>query len=345
MAFELGSQRGGRRHRRLVVLLSMTALLLCADTVLGQATDAERTFARARMSEGRARRDAKDIRGALESFRAADALLHFPTTGLEVARAEADLGLLLQARETLRRVLAAPELPSDLAQFKKARAQSVALLAELDVSIPRLTIVVKGVPPGTALALVVDGSTMAPGAVVAPLRMNPGHHLVVATAGSRTAEVEIDLEARDAKEITISLPPRTDAPSTIIAPPGSAHVASPRGAARAAVAPPQKDRTLVFVGFGVAGLGATVGAIAGLSSLSYTTSAAAGCSGGRCPPSTHDDLRTAHTLATVSNVFLVVGAVGVGVGIFGLFQKPKAAPTTAVTPWIGPGSMGLRGTF
>jgi hypothetical protein len=252
------------------------------------------------MAEGRTRRSAKDLQGALESFRAADSLLHFPTTGLEVARAEADLGLLLQARETLKRFLDIAAPPNDLPQFKKARALGAGLLVEIE----------------------------------------------------RTIKAEVDLEARESKEIGLALPAQPAPPSAATAPttPVPAAELAPRvGPSGATTTPPTKtDRTLAFVGFGVACAGVTVSVIAGLSSISHTRSAEDGCSGGRCPPSTHDDLQTAHTFATVSNISLIVAGVGIGTGIIGLLQKPpttRAAPNAALTPWLGLGAAGVNGTF
>lgn len=350
MASDPGSEC--RRPRRgLLLVLSTGALLLCANNALGQPTDADRAVARTRMAEGRARRHAKDLRGALESFRAADSVLHFPTTGLEVARAEEDLGLLVQARETLRRLLDVPETSNELPQFKKARAQAAALIGEIEPSIPTLRITVRGAPMGTLFALAVDGITILPAAVAEPQRMNPGHHVVVATVGWGNAKEEVDLEARDSKEVRISLPAQNGppAPSAAVAPGASVprDAVVPRAGATVPPLPLKKDRTLEVVGFGVACVGAIGGSIAGISSIAYTRSAENGCSGGRCPPSTHDDLQTAHTLATVSNVSFIVAGVGVVAGIVGLLQKPKGAraPSAAVVPWLSPGAGGINGTF
>jgi hypothetical protein len=348
MASKLGFERR-HRHRGLAVILSMTTLLFCAGDVLGQAIDADRTLARARMAEGRARQRANDLHGALESFRAADSLLHFPTTGLEVARAEADLGLLLQARQTLRRVLDIPEPPNDLPQFTKARALAAGLLVEIERTLPTLRIIVTGAPAGTAFALTLDGITLAPAAAREPQQTNPGHHVVVATSVTGEAKEELDLAAHESKEIRISLPARSAppfAPGAAMSVPATDVVVAPSGATSA---PPAKtDHTLAYVGFGVAGGAAVVSVIAGLVSISHTRSAEEGCSGGRCPPSTHDDLQTAHTWATVSNISLIAAGVGVGVGIMGLLQKPtatSAAPSAGLTPWLGLGAAGVRGTF
>jgi hypothetical protein len=351
----MASRAPGRSpgHRRLVVILSMTALLCCADDALGQPTDADRGVARTRMAEGRTRRQARDLRGALESFRAADSLLHFPTTALAVARAESELGLLLQARETLRRILDVPGPSNDLPQFQRARAQAAGLVGEVELSIPTLRITPGGAPTGTPFTLAVDGVTILPAAAAAPQRMNPGHHVVVATTVSGSSTQEVDLAPHEARELVISLPAQPEPRPAAVAPevpvPEAADIA--RAEPRRSAQPPRApigDRTLLFVGFGAACLGAAVGAVAGIASISYTKSAENGCSGGRCPPATHDDLWTAHTFATVSNVSIVVAGMGVVAGIIGLLQQPKTARpalVAALTPWLAPGAGGVDGAI
>src|SRR5229473_5030248 len=83
----------------LVVVVGSSAALADPD-------EASRAAARNFMTEGRARKERNDLKGALESFRSADAIMHVPTTGVEVARAQVDLGDLLEAHETLDALLA-----------------------------------------------------------------------------------------------------------------------------------------------------------------------------------------------------------------------------------------------
>jgi hypothetical protein len=53
-------------------------------------------------------------------------------------------------------------------------------------------------------------------------------------------------------------------------------------------------------------------------------------------------------MATVSTIAFVVAGVGAGVGFGALLFGGKAPETTAradLTPWIGLGTAGIRGTF
>src|SRR6185503_5216812 len=84
-------------------------------------SESAKETARGLMAEGRELRDKHDLSGALARFQAADALMGVPTTGFEIARTQTDMGLLIEARATLRRVLAITERPDDPEPFKLAR--------------------------------------------------------------------------------------------------------------------------------------------------------------------------------------------------------------------------------
>lgn len=114
---------------------------------------------------------------------------------------------------------------------------------------------------------------------------------------------------------------------------------------------------LVYVGFGVAGVGALVGALYGADSLHATNTAKERCVDGRCPPSSFDFIDQAKTSAAISNVAFGVAIVGVGIGIYGLIAKPSsgkaesapdyhpAPPGISLNVNVGPGSIALSGAF
>src|SRR4051794_22145874 len=89
-------------------LLSLALLLGQVGRASAEPTASGKETARGLMTEARDLRDKNDLRGALSRFQAADAIMRVPTTGLEVARTEAALGLLVEARDTIHRVLAIP---------------------------------------------------------------------------------------------------------------------------------------------------------------------------------------------------------------------------------------------
>jgi hypothetical protein len=73
-------------------------VLLTAPAAWAQPTETDRESAREFMAKGRDARSNDDIRQALQHFRSADEIMHVPTTSLEVAKAQADLGMLVEAR-------------------------------------------------------------------------------------------------------------------------------------------------------------------------------------------------------------------------------------------------------
>jgi hypothetical protein len=93
-------------------------------------------------------------------------------------------------------------------------------------------------------------------------------------------------------------------------------------------------------GFGLAGAGILAGSITGLLSIGKTWTAKDSCVDNRCPPSTFEEIDSARSLATISNVAFVVAGVGAGVGIVGLLL-----PKQRVQPVVGMGYIGAAGSF
>src|SRR5215510_7452879 len=99
-----------RLHPRACALA--LALLLWpsfALPVLAAPGAAERETARGLLAEGDRLHAAGDLRGALSCFKSAHAIMGIPTTGLDVAEVEAELGMLVEARSS---AMAAANLPA-----------------------------------------------------------------------------------------------------------------------------------------------------------------------------------------------------------------------------------------
>jgi len=324
------------------------ALLMVSATALGEPTPAEKETARSLMTEGRSRRAESDLRGALTSFLAADAIMHVPTTGLEVARAQAALGQLVEARETIRQVMRIPVRADDPPPFAEARAHAQELDAELASSVPSIRIDLRGVPADAVAAVTLDGVAIPPAAAGEPLKTNPGHHVIVVRVGETSTREETDLVQGQSKVITMVVPAATASPVPAArpVPVGSESTAPARTPAKGAARGPS---TLAYVGLGTAAIGAGVGAVAGLLSIAATNRAKALCVDSICPPFVSEDLEEAQNTARISNVgFAVAGAgllVGLGALIFNGSAAPKSSARARVEPWVGTTSAGVRGTF
>jgi hypothetical protein len=332
-------------------------------------TAADKESAHHLMAEGRTRRKANDLKGALESFLAADAIMHVPTTGLEAARAEIQLGQLVEARDKLLEVVRLPVGDNETQAFATARATAKTLGAELATRIPSITIKLQGAPPGASVKVTVDGVEVPPASLTVPRAVDPGHHTVAGrVADGPPRESAVDVAEGDAKEVPLDL-----ASALATSSPESDEVgpAQPAGAA----APTNKWRTAGFIGFGVGGAGLILGGITGLLAISdFNAAKSQGCVNNNCPPAANPDLNKAGTMATLSTVGFIVAGVGVGVGVVGLVvgkrppagsgspdaspdTKPEANPSTnesldrranptfSLDLYFGPTAAGVRGSF
>lgn len=333
------------RSRRRLFALTFVLTTLAATASSPAWADpslSDRETARSLMDDGDAKRDKGDFKAALKSYEAADAIMHVPTTGLEVARAQVQLGLLLEARETLGRVGRIPPKAGEPAAFTAARKTADGLMAEIGARIPSVTVVVTNAEPGQPTVVVFDNEVVPPAASQAPRKVNPGRHTVVARSGSLEKKQDIDVAERDAKTVTLDLKPAaarvdTTDPST------------PRSGAS------PLPKILIYGGFGLGAVGVGVGSVTGIMSFSQVSDVKKDCPNDVCPPSRQGDLDSAKSLGTISTIAFIAGGVGVGAGIIGLVLQskesssesapPGASAKATVRPELGPTWMGLRGSF
>ena len=110
---------------------------------------------------------------------------------------------------------------------------------------------------------------------------------------------------------------------------------------------------IAYVGFGVGVAGFVAGSVLGVMALSKASDAQGACSGdttGACSQAATDDLTTARSLGYSSITAFGIAGLGIAIGIVDLLTDPPRAKetrtsSTHVTPWIGPGAGGLRGSF
>jgi hypothetical protein len=319
------------------VLIGSLALTL-SSTSLAEPSAADKETARRLMAEGRDRRGQNDQKGALQAFMAADAIMHVPTTGLEVARTQMTLGQLIEARDTSLRVARSNPEPDEPPPFTRAREEARLLSDDLAKKIPAITVQLSGAEPNAQVHLSVDGAQIPPASVGLPRTVNPGHHVVVGFSGKREAKVEVDVGEAEQKSIPLEL----KEPAAPVPP------EQPKPLA----APARPGKPLMIGGFAVGALGLVVGSVAGLVSLSKTSSIKSGCSGHVCPSSQASNIDSAKSAATISNVGFAFAIVGAAAGVVGYLlwrgeqnAAPPAQSGLRVRPWLGPGSGGVAGAF
>ena len=271
-----------------------------------------------------------------------------PTAALEVARAQEARGLLVEARDGYLRVARMSPTPGEPPTSERARAEATELGARISDRIPTVSISVKGPPSGSLPVITIDGVEVPQGALVLPRKVNPGKRTVVAKlAGYKPATVEVDLKEGDSQPVDLALVVDPDAPKAAV-------VAPTESAPQPLVLIPSNDdatdRSTAFTrwGVGIGAAGLAVGSVFGLLSLSRASDAKKNCgSDDRCTPAAQSDIDSSVTLANVANVGFGVALLGAGIAVYGILTRPAAHSRSAlqVSPVLGPGAAGLRGTF
>jgi hypothetical protein len=366
MAFSLRSPTAAAA----AAALGVVASLAFVDPAAAAPTATERETARGLMAEGRAARARGDLNAAMKAFAGADAVMHVPTTGFELAKAQAAAGLLVEARDTALRAARIEAAPGEPGPFRQARQGAIALETELGARIPSIRVSVKNIPPeGAPLKVEVDDIQTPEELIEQPIRVNPGLHTVVAWAGTVKVQREVEVAEKESRDVSIELPPQEKQDTAKEKPSGTTTL---RDEKEATDQPGTADRpaggsrgspVLTIAGFSVAGAGALAGLATGIASMSKTSGVKSSgvCQNGGtlCNPSEDGDIRSARTLATASDVSFVLAGAGGVVGVIGLFAvggspspspQTSAEPTAAATrpsvePWIGLGALGLRGCF
>lgn len=322
-------------RRRLCVLF--VGLLVSAGRAYAAPNAAERDTARALMDEGDRLLASDKLAEACQRYRAAHAIMHVPTTGFDLARVEARLGLLVEARATAMEVVNLPPLASSLAAepevFQRARAGAVELVRDLEPRVPSLRTVVT--PATSSYQLQIDGSSLPAAARLAPFRTNPGPHTVRAEAvGFVAAQREITLAEGESLEVTLELTrlEAAEAPVDRRAP----DAALRRDAlldARAA------GKARGFVGLGVGAAGIIAGSATGIIAMMKTNDERRLCQDNHCDVSRAEALRTANLFASIANVSFALGGLGVAYGLYELLTLPSMRVD------LGVGSLQLRGAL
>jgi len=365
--------------RRLRLFLSAAALgaVLVTGAARAEPTAADRETARSLMQEARELRDKGHMQDALKRFKAADDIMRVPTTGLELARTQSSMGLLLEARDTIANIRKLPTSPNDPEPFKEARAKADELDSSLESRIPALNIIVQGSGEETP-KIVVDGTPLPAAVAGLPRKVNAGRHLVVARTATAQGEATVDVKEGEQKEVQITLsaaakggdtgaetpPPEGETP-----PPTQAeHPSEPSGPTS------HSPTVLTYAGIGAGGAGLILGGITGLMSMSKTSGLKKECPGDHCTSaSAISDYNSASSLATISDIGFVVAGLGAAFAVTTLIlghedssapashstpegkppgEGPSGEPETPapqsrlrVVPWIGVGSAGVVGVF
>ncbi|AKV01306.1 hypothetical protein AKJ09_07969 [Labilithrix luteola] len=344
-------------------VLAATLLVGCVSFLSTKAfaqSASDRETARSLMEDGDAKADRGDWKAALKAYEQADQIMHVPSTGYELAYAQANLGLLIEARDTLARVARIP-LPakgSEPAPFTAARRKAETLSNDLAKRIPSITLQLQNVDASQPPQILVDGESLSYAAAQVPRKVNPGPHRIVVRQASVERSANVVVAEHDSRTVTLDL-----AGATTMPPPPVEDTKSSSSSSSST------SRILVYGGFGLAIVGAGVGGVTGVMSFLKTKDLKDQCDGNQCPPSKQNELDSTKTLGNISTVAFIAGGVGLAAGIIGLViapnkekseastttkphasrsdsvDKPRVTRITRITPLVSPTWMGLSGTF
>ncbi len=179
-------------------------LVLAGSVSAKKPSEVDKDAARALVQQGDERRQVKDYAGALQAYRSADEIMGVPTTSIEVARMELKLGHLVEAKAAFKRAASHRIKPGEPPPFTRARRDAKRQAARLNKRIPRITVDVLGVPPEITIELQLDDEPQASWYGV--LRVNPGEHTIKVSAAGFVAQSEtFELEERQEHTVTLTL--------------------------------------------------------------------------------------------------------------------------------------------
>lgn len=340
---------------RRVTALSSLLMLAVAAPAFGAETAAEDiAAARSLGIQGIELADAGNCAEAINKLERAESLYHAPTILGRLGECQVQVGQIVRGTENLNRVVREQLAPNAPAAFKTAqdRAKKV-----LDSALPRIAYLTVKLEPSSVAANVSVDQAAVPAALIGAERpTDPGTHEIVATAtGYSESRQSVTLAEGAHQEVTLTLVPDANAPSTPLntntttMPANGSIALTP--AAPPPAAPASRDNSLAVFALGIGGAGLVAGTVTGI--LAITKKNDLDCPNKECLPSQHDKLDSANTMAMISNIGFGVGIVGVAVGtvlIVAGGKKAETPPPAATTslrarPFVTSNSVGLAGTF
>lgn len=313
------------------------ACVVCLSLASKPAAAQGTAAAEALFNEARKAMDAKDYDTACKRFRESNRLDPAVGTMLNLATCEDRRGRVATAWELFRGAF--EKLPPSDPRHDYAKAQ----VDRLEPRLPHVTLALAaGAPADTKVK---DGETVYSGASFGlPLPVDPGkHELVIEAPGRETRTLSVEI--REAATMTIEIAPgiekvETGAGGETPQPAQGDVQVSAAGANSGGFG--KKQWGFVAGGVGLVGIG--VGITTGIMALGKKSTADEQCSDAlqRCSQEGHDAASSGRTLAAVSTVGWIVGALGVGAGAFLILTSDgEKGPVTALETRPVPGGAAL----
>jgi hypothetical protein len=286
------------------------------------------TTARVLANEAMERHRRGEWEAALELATRSLALEPDPAMALLRGQALEKLGRLVEAAEAYE-VVRAPAAPADAAN------DAAAARSRLRTRIPRLEIVIAGRGATSQdLEVKLDGRPI-PAALLDVARpVDPGTHVVEASAAGDVARAEVRLAEGASGRVELRLGP--------VASPPPLRAEHSSAADRPSDAAEGRRRWGMLALGGGAAL-AAVGVGAGLVALDRKEALDSACDP-LCPATSETDLDTFRATRAVSWTAFAVATVGIGAGIY-LIATSSSASSARAALWLGTGRVGAIGRF
>jgi hypothetical protein len=275
------------------------------------------------------------------------------STLLNIAKCHVHAGKLTLAADDYTRALTLNEDTVGQTRKKELAEYASEALAALQSRIPRLRIAVKAPPPD--LRVTRDGQAVPAAALGLAVPVDPGEHVIVASApGHKTETVRVTIAEKASSEVAIDLVPDVAEPGLAVQPfpqPSPPPLLPPRAAPEAPPSPAKGGVPAWAWVTGVAGL-----ALGGVAIYFAVDGAGANC-GGPCTDATFtqaqiDVLNTRrHRDLGLGLALGGAGAAGIALGAVGIATAPSGGGSglagVVVHPWIAhdQAGIGLRGGF
>lgn len=300
---------------------------------------------------------------AVDFLDRAESLVHAPTHLLFLARAHAKLRHYVKARELYLRIAHQTIGASASQAFRDAQASAADEVADVEPHIGQLTISVRGPDPNTA-KVTMDGAAVQSVLIGVARPVDPGEHQVnVEASGFAAQSKKVTVGDGGSATVVLELAPGGSSATA----PGSPSSASTGSAGALSSPPPALDtrsssrsgkRIGAYVALGVGAVGLGAGTFFVVRSASKRADAdkkfeeCGGATGCRKDDPLSAEVssldRAAGSAKTLGIIGFAVGgaAVATGVTLFVLSGgRKKTTADVSVSPWVGLGNAGLRGTF
>lgn len=332
--------------RLLCAALSVSILAASAPS-FADPTAEELAAARQLGTEGYELAEAGKCNEAIPKLQKAADLFPAPTIVGRLGECLVEIGKLVVGTEMLQKVVTQDLGAKPNPAFVDAQKRAQAVLDKARPKIAKLTIKVTGAPI-ESVKVTVDDAVVPPKLLELPRPTDPGSRTVTASAtGYVTATQAVTLTEGGASEVTLELKPEA---TTTVTPKETPKVVPKE----TPLPPPQPDvskgpSTLTWVAFGVGGVGLIAGGVFGAVAVSKKGKLDDACkTPSTCPRSSDSDISSMKTMANLSTVGFVIGAIGVGAGAVLLFTSKKSdtvARGPSASAYVGLGTVGLTGEF